>query len=82
MAKLDVKAFGLTLGIIWSAAVLVMGIIAMMGSYAMPFVNGMSKFYIGYSATPLGVIIGAVWGFFDMGICGLLIAWLYNKLAK
>jgi len=82
MAKLDVKALGLTLGIIWSAALLIMGIAAMFFSYGNGLVRAMGSIYIGYQATILGSLIGAIWGFFDAGICGLLIAWLYNKLAK
>ena len=42
----------------------------------------MSTLYIGYKATILGSVIGGVWGFFDAGIGGLVVAWLYNKLAK
>ncbi len=82
MAKLDVKALGLTLGIVWGASVAVMAILAMTVNYGGPFVNALSKFYIGYGLTLRGIIIGAVWGFFDAGIGGVVIAWLYNKLSK
>jgi len=40
------------------------------------------KIYIGYSFTPRGSLIGAIWGFFDFGIAGAIFAWLYNKLKK
>ena len=40
------------------------------------------RIYIGYSFTPMGSIIGAVWGFFDWGIAGAIFAWLYNKINK
>jgi hypothetical protein len=79
---LDVKAFGLTLGIVWSVSLLIMGILAMTVNYGVGFVNAISKLYIGYNATVAGIIIGAIWGFFDAGIGGVIIAWLYNKLAK
>ena len=82
MAKLNVKAFGLSLGIVWGAAVFVMGIIAIFSSYSLPFVASLSKFYLGYRPTVPGSIIGAVWGFVDAGIGGVVIAWLYNKLQK
>lgn len=81
MAKLDVKAFGLTLGIVWSLCVLIMGIFAMFG-YCVPIVELIGSMYIGYKATIIGSIIGAVWGFFDAGIGGLIVAWIYNKLSK
>jgi len=82
MAKLDVKAFGITLGIVWSASLLIMGILAMTINYGTGFVNAVSTLYIGYKATVAGIIIGAILGFFDAGIGGVIIAWLYNKLAK
>ena len=40
------------------------------------------KIYIGYSFTPLGSVIGAVWGFVDWGIAGAIFAWLYNRIDK
>ena len=38
----------------------------------------LERIYIGYSFTPMGSLIGAVWGFVDFGIAGLIFAWLYN----
>ena len=40
------------------------------------------RIYIGYSFTPMGSVIGAVWGFVDFGIAGALFAWLYNCINK
>ena len=40
------------------------------------------KIYIGYSFTPIGSFIGAVYGFIDWGIAGAIFAWLYNKINK
>ena len=81
--KLDVKAFGLSLGILWAFALVLMGIMAMVvPSYAGDMVHALGTKYLGYEATPIGIVVGAVWGFFDMGIFGALIAWLYNKLSK
>ena len=42
----------------------------------------LERMYIGYSFTPLGSIIGAVWGFVDFAIAGAIFAWLYNKINK
>ncbi|MBN1914047.1 MAG: bacteriophage holin [Candidatus Omnitrophica bacterium] len=82
MKKLDARALGLTLGIVWSLSVSIMGILAMTINYGASFVNVLSKLYIGYGASISGVMIGAIWGFFDAGIGGVIIAWLYNKLAR
>ncbi len=81
MAKLDVKALGLTLGIIWGGCTLFIGLTAMVWGWGAGLVNSLSSLYIGYEATVPGSIIGGVWGFFDAGIGGVTIAWLYNKLA-
>ena len=40
------------------------------------------RIYIGYSYTPMGSVIGAIWGFFDWGIAGAIFAWLYNLINK
>jgi len=40
------------------------------------------RMYIGYSFTPLGSVIGAVWGFVDWGIAGAIFAWLYNLINR
>ena len=40
------------------------------------------RIYYGYSFTPMGSVIGAVWGFVDWGIAGAIFAWLYNKINK
>ena len=40
------------------------------------------RIYIGYSFTPMGSLIGAVWGFIDGGIAGVIFAWLYNLIDR
>jgi len=42
----------------------------------------LERIYIGYSFTPMGSVIGAVWGFVDWGIAGAVFAWLYNWIKK
>ena len=38
--------------------------------------------YIGYSFTPFGSVVGAIWGFVDWGIAGAFFAWLYNLINR
>ena len=78
--KLDAKAFGLAMGILWALGVFVLGLLAMNG-YAAPFVDLFGTAYLGFDATVQGSLIGAIWGFFDGLIGGWVFAWLYNKLA-
>ena len=82
MAKLDVKALGLALGIIWGVCMIFAGITSMLWGWGTKWMEVMSSFYVGYKATFLGSIIGGIWGFFDAGIGGVIVAWLYNKLSK
>ena len=80
--KMNVKAFALALGVLWSVSVLLMGLLAMVCSWALPFVDAVSVIYRGYTATVVGSVIGAVWAFFDGFIGGFFFAWLYNKFSK
>jgi len=82
MLKLDPKAFGLSLGIVWSVCAFLLGVLSMCCDWGTGLVNAFSSLYIGYEATLTGSLIGAVWAFFDAAIGGIVIAWLYNKLAK
>jgi len=80
--KLDIRAFSLSAGIFWSVSVFFMGILAMSCPWAGKFVAALGIFYVGYSATIFGSVIGSAWAFFDATIGCAIFAWLYNKLAK
>ena len=79
--RLDVKAFGLTCGLIWGLGLFLLTwwIIAFEGATGeVPMIG---RLYRGYSITPTGSLIGLVWAFLDGLIGGLIFAWLYNLLA-
>lgn len=78
--RLCLMAFGLSIGIVWMAVVVIIGMMADFTAtgYGMPFVNALSQMYVGYNATWLGITIGAVWAFIDGVIIGVAIAWFYN----
>lgn len=79
--KLNVKAFALACGIIWGFGLffLTWWIIAFDGATGEPTLIG--KLYRGYTVSPIGSVIGLVYGFFDALIGGVIFAWLYNKMA-
>ena len=82
MQRLDVKALGLTLGILWAVGLMLMSVASVVFNWATPWIKLIQTCYIGYTITSPGIIIGIVWAFADGFIGGALIAWLYNKLAK
>ena len=79
MNRFSPKACGLAFGILWAGGTVLMGLTAMVCSWAQPFVDVVSVMYVGYSASIVGILIGGVWGFVDAFIGGFLFAWLYNK---
>ena len=79
---LNVKAFGLACGLTFGGAMMLLGIVDIFTAWGDAFGAVMSTVYIGYSPTILGSLIGGLWGFVDAGCGGVIIAWLYNRLAK
>ena len=79
---IPVRSCGLTLGIFGAATMffLAWGVILTGNAAGPPTL--LERVYIGYSVTPMGSIIGAIWGFVDWGIAGAIFAWLYNKIKK
>ena len=81
MAKLNVKAFALAGGILWSASIFVLTWLGVW-NYGSNIGAAMVKsYYIGYTVSPVGSLIGAFYGFFDAGIACVIFALLYNKLS-
>jgi hypothetical protein len=78
--KLDAIKFGLSLGIVWAGCVLMLGITDGLWGWGGGMVRGIGSLYIGYKPTIGGSLLGMVWGFFDAGIGGMVIAALYNCL--
>lgn len=76
--KLHVRAFALASGLMWGLGLfaLTWWIIAFDG--ATHEVTLIGRLYRGYNISPLGSIIGLVYGFVDAWIGGALMAWLYN----
>jgi hypothetical protein len=79
--KLNIKAFALTCGILWGLFILLATWFLLIRDSPGQIIGKLSVFYIGYTYTWLGGIIGMIWGFVDGLISGAVFAWLYNKLA-
>lgn len=82
MGKCDVRAAGLSLGIVWSGLIFFCGLTSLFFNWGTKFVDVFANIYPGYHASLLGSVIGAFWGFIDGGLGGVLMAWLYNKFVR
>lgn len=78
--KLNVKALALAGGVLWAFCVFVLTWMKILGYGAT--LDVIKDYYIGYTVSPIGSVIGAVYGFFDFGIACLLFGLLYNLFAK
>lgn len=79
--KLDVKAFSLSAGILWGAAVLLITLAAVWRG-AGQHVGLLAGIYPGYQVSYLGSLTGLVYGFVSGALPAALLAWLYNKLGR
>jgi ABC-type nitrate/sulfonate/bicarbonate transport system permease component len=83
--KLSVKATALAFGLLWAAAMLLTGLINLADPhYGGEFLRLMSSLYPGADTarTISRVLLGTLYGFVDGVVCGCLIAWLYDALAR
>jgi len=78
--KLDKKALGLACGLLWGGglAFATLWVLLRGGGEHLALLG---RFYVGYSVSPLGVLIGLAYAFVDGFIGGWLLAWLYNRFA-
>ncbi len=78
-ATIGVISLGLAIGVTCALATLVLAFAAGLLGWGLNVVIILQSLYLGYGPTLLGAITGAVWGFADGFIGGVLIAWLYNR---
>ena len=81
--KLDLKALGITIGLMWSGAVLIVGLANLIWpTYGTSFLQVTASIYPGYHASgSLGdMVAGTLYALVDGAVGGLILAWLYNCL--
>lgn len=81
MNKCKPFALGVAIGVLWALYILFVGITAMFG-WGAGLVAPFASLYIGYNASIGGAIIGGIWAFCDGFIAGVIIAWIYNAVAR
>ncbi|GKZ13414.1 bacteriophage holin [Haladaptatus sp. T7] len=79
--KLDIRAFALGGGVMWSLYVMLDAWIARFG-WGDETVETLSSLYIGYRPTLRGSLVGALWGFMDGALGGAIVATVYNAVAR
>jgi hypothetical protein len=78
-SSLDARAFGLACGLLWAAGVAFLSLTARVG-WGRRWERLLSDVYRGYDETASGLLVGALWAFFDAGVGGYVFAALYNRL--
>lgn len=81
MNKCQPLALGVAIGVLWAIYVAGLAIVAMF-DWGTGLVAPLASLYIGFGASIAGAIIGAIWAFFDGFVAGVIIAWIYNAVAK
>ena len=79
---MSIRAFALTTGIFGAATMFFIAWWLILNGNAEGPITLLERIYPGYSFTPMGSVIGAIWGFIDFAIGGAIIAWLYNKIKR
>ena len=80
--SVNIKAFALSCGLLWGFGLFFITWWIIMLEGVTGEVTLIGKVYLGYSISPVGSIIGLLWGLVDGIIGGAILAWLYNKLSQ
>lgn len=76
--RLSVWGLGLGMGITGAISMLFLGLVSSWFNWGTGLVTEIASLYIGFHSSLVGAIFGALWGFVDWFIGGLLIAAFYN----
>lgn len=80
--KVSACALGFAIGITWALGTIVLGLLAWRFHHGVEMVTALGSVYIGYAGTPVGIGLGALWGFVDGFVGGLIIGLVYNFWIK
>ena len=79
--KFNTKAFAVASGLIYGFVLLISVLWLMARGYSNQETL-LSMVYPALTISPLGSLLGLIYGFFDGVIIGALFAWLYNHLSQ
>ena len=81
--ELKILSAGLAFGIVGAIGMIVLTIAGIFGQFNVLtslLVNAYG--FLGYSVGWLGVLLGAIYGFSDLFVFGILVAWFYNMFTN
>ena len=83
--KIDVRALGFSLALLWGGGILVTGIANLIWpTYGLGFLEVLASVYPGYQGTAsfAQVLVGTLYGVLDGFVGGLVLGWLYNLFSR
>ena len=79
---LNPKNFGVAIGIVCGLSAFIITWISIMTGHATLWLTLMEDAYPGYHISPLGSIVGLIYGLIKGFIWGGSVSWLYNRLNR
>jgi len=76
--KLNIAAFALAFGIWWGGGVFLTTWWLIIVGASPDELPMLSTLYSGYTVSPVGSLVGLIWGV----VCGAILAWLYNLFSN
>lgn len=80
--KLNILAFGLACGLVWGVGILVTPWWVMLFEGSTGDWLALGHVYRGFNVSPVGSLVGFVWGLCDGFVGGVILAALYNFFAS
>jgi hypothetical protein len=82
MLRYNIRIFAAVCGLLWGMTLFLVSIWVWLREGTHPRPLELGRIYPGYTAGPIGSLVGLVWGVIDGLIGGGLFAWLYNTLSR
>ena len=79
--KLNPKALAIALGSVWGFNWFILTWWMILFEGITHEVTLLGRWYRGFTVSPVGSLVALVYGFADGFLIGLMVAWIYNKIA-
>lgn len=81
--RLSPLALGVSIGLVWGGALFITTWLSFFTGYGRLFLDALAgSIYPGYAISPIGSVLGLLYGFLDGLVSGALIGWIYNRIAR